>query len=314
MRARLLKYLSHNIQLGLLLVFFFIIAFFTLISSHFLSLDNLFNIFNQTATISIVAFGMTLVMLAGGIDMSVGSVVSLSAVACAIMLNAGLSIPAAMLFSVLIGMTFGFLNGFVSVRWGIQPFLITLGSMSIARGAALILSRGTTIYIENKTYLQIAGRAYIGPISVLFLWTLFFFILITFFMRKTAFGRRIRAVGGNPTAAKQAGIHVNRIRIGTFLISGALAAFSGLLLAGRLGSGLPTVGVGMELDAITATVLGGTGFQGEGGSLVGTLVGALIMGTVLNGLTILGINPWIQEIVKGIIIITAVLLFKLRSR
>jgi len=300
-------------QFGMVIVFLLLAILFSLLSPRFFSLSNFVNIANQTATVSVVAFGMTIVMLSGGIDLSVGSIVSLSAVVCALLLARGVSVGIAMISAVAVGIAIGFVNGFITVRWEIQPFLVTLGMLSIARGLSLILAGGKTVYIDSQPFLQMTGRGTIGPIPVLFVWTLIFFLLTTTFVRFMAFGRRVRAVGGNITAAKQAGLNTNWIRIQVFMLSGGLAAFSGLMLAGRLSSGLPTVGVGMELDAIAASVLGGTGFKGEGGSLVGTLFGALVMGTVINGLTILGVNPYIQEVTKGAIIVVAVILSNIRD-
>lgn len=292
--------------------FLILVVVFSSLSPVFLTYGNFINIANQTAIISVLAFGMTLVMLTGGIDLSVGSMVSLSAVVCALLLAAGYGAPPAMLCAILIGVGFGAMSGFVSVRWAIHPFLVTLGVLSIARGLALVLSDGRTIYIESEFFLNLTAQGYIGPVPVLFIWTMVFFCLCWIIMNLTTFGRKVRAVGGNIIAARQAGLATNWIIIRVFMLSGGLAAFGGLMMAGRLSSGLPTVGVGMELDAIAAAVLGGTGFKGEGGSLVGTLFGALIMGTIINGLTILGVNPYVQEITKGVIIILAVLIVKLR--
>lgn len=299
---------------GMVLVFLLLIAVFSILSKAFFSLDNFVNIANQTATVSVVAFGMTLVMLSGGIDLSVGSVASLSAVVCALLLGLRLSLVPAMLIAVAAGVLVGFLNGFLSVRWSIQPFLVTLGTLSVARGISLILSGGRTIYIDSAAFLSLTGRGRVGPVPVLFLWTLAFFGAAWVAMNLTTFGRRVRAVGGNLVAARQAGLRVDRLRVRIFMISGALAAFAGLMLAGRLASGLPTAGIGLELDAIAASVLGGTGFKGEGGSMVGTLFGALVLGTVTNGLTILGVNPYLQEVTKGGIIILAVLGANIRHR
>jgi ribose transport system permease protein len=299
-------------RLGIVIAFLFMVIIFSLLSSNFFTFGNFINIANQTATVSVVAFGMTMVMLSGGIDLSVGSIVSLSAVVCALLLGREVSPLVSMLTAVSIGIGIGFFNGFISVNWSIQPFLVTLGSLSVARGFSLILSGGRTIYINSKLFLAVTGRGSVGPIPVLFLWTLFFFTVTWIVMNQTIFGRRVRAVGGNIIAARQAGLRVNWIRISIFMISGALASFSGLMLAGRLSSGLPTVGVGMELDAIAASVLGGTGFKGEGGSLVGTLFGALVLGTIINGLTILGVNPYVQEITKGVIIVFSVLIANIR--
>ena len=293
--------------------FVLMVVIFSSLSPVFFTYGNFINIANQTAIISVLAFGMTLVMLSGGIDLSVGSLVSLSAVVCALLLGAGVATPLAMGAAILTGVVFGAASGFISVRWGVQSFLVTLGALSIARGLSLVLSEGRTIYIEPGFFLSLTAQGFVGPVPVLFTWTLIFFLLIWVLLNLTTFGRKIRAVGGNVVAARQAGLNTNWIVIRVFMISGGLAAFAGLMMAGRLSSGLPTVGVGMELDAIAAAVLGGTGFKGEGGSLVGTFFGALVMGTVINGLTILGINPYVQEITKGVIIILAVILVSLRK-
>jgi ribose/xylose/arabinose/galactoside ABC-type transport system permease subunit len=215
--------------------------------------------------------------------------------------------------SITTGIAFGAVNGFISVRWGIQSFLVTLGSLSVARGLSLVLSDGRTIYIESERFLSLTAQGFIGPIPILFAWTLLFFILVWVLLNLTTFGRRLRATGGNIVAARQAGLNTGWIIVRVFMLSGALAACSGLMMAGRLSSGLPSVGVGMELDAIAAAVLGGTGFKGEGGSLFGTLLGALLMGTVINGLTVLGIDPYVQEITKGVVIVLAVVLVSKRK-
>jgi ribose/xylose/arabinose/galactoside ABC-type transport system permease subunit len=299
-------------QIGIALAFLLMVIIFSLLSPVFFTYGNFINIANQTAIISVLAFGMTLVMLAGGIDLSVGAIVSLSAVVCAMLLAADVPTPLAMGASLSIGFAFGAASGFVSTRWGVQTFLVTLGALSIARGLSLVLSEGRTIYIDSDLFLTLTAQGYIGPVPVLFVWTLAFFVLSWVILNLTTFGRKVRAVGGNVVAARHAGLRTNWIVIRVFMLSGGLAAFGGLMMAGRLSGGLPTVGVGMELDAIAAAVLGGTGFKGEGGSLVGTFFGALVMGTVINGLTILGINPYVQEITKGVIIVFAVVIISMR--
>jgi len=304
----------HAPQAGMMLAFVVMTAVFSTLSPVFLTSGNIINIANQTAVISVLAFGMTLVMLSGGIDLSVGSLVSLSAVVCALMLAAAVPTPLAMAAALVIGVAFGGLSGFVATRWGIQTFLVTLGVLSIARGMSLLLSDGRSIYIEAPGFLNLTAQGSLGPMPMLFVWTLLFFALCWLLLNRTTFGRKVRAVGGNLEAARQAGIRTNWVTVRVFMLSGGLAAFGGLMMAGRLSGGLPSVGVGMELDAIAAAVLGGTGFKGEGGSLVGTLFGALLMGTVINGLTLLGVNPYVQEIAKGLIIIVAVVLVSLRKR
>jgi ribose/xylose/arabinose/galactoside ABC-type transport system permease subunit len=304
---------EHLPMLGLLAAFIVMLVVFSLLSPVFLSYGNFINIANQSAIISVLAFGMTLVMLSGGIDLSVGSLVSLSAVICALLLDAGAPIFLAAGAAITSGIAFGALNGFISVRWGIQSFLVTLGSLSVARGLSLVLSDGRTIYIESQRFMTLTAQGFIGLVPILFAWTLLFFVLTWVLLNLTTFGRRLRATGGNITAARQAGLNTGWIIVRVFMLSGALAACCGLMMAGRLSGGLPSIGVGMELDAIAAAVLGGTGFKGEGGSLFGTLLGALLMGTVINGLTVLGIDPYVQEITKGVVIVFAVVIVSLRK-
>ncbi|MDX1380384.1 MAG: ABC transporter permease [Xanthomonadales bacterium] len=312
MRSDFLR--RHAPQLGMIAAFAIMVILFSALSPVFLTFGNFVNIANQVAIISVLAFGMTLVMLGGGIDLSVGSIVSLSAVICALLLNAGVSTLPAIAAALAVGAGIGAVSGFISVRWAIQPFLVTLGVLSIARGLSLVISDGRTIYIDNEFFLALTAQGSIGRVPALFVWTLVFFALTWVLLNLTTFGRKLRAVGGNLQAARQAGIATGWVTVRVFMLSGFLAAFAGLMMAGRLSSGLPSVGVGLELDAIAAAVLGGTGFKGEGGSLVGTLFGALVMGTVINGLTILGVNPYVQEIAKGLIIILAVVIVSLRRR
>jgi ribose/xylose/arabinose/galactoside ABC-type transport system permease subunit len=301
-------------QIGIAIAFLVMVVIFSLLSPVFFTPSNFINIANQTAIISVLAFGMTLVMLSGGIDLSVGSLVSLSAVICALLIGAGVPALPAMMVSILAGAAFGATSGFIAVRFRVQTFLVTLGGLSVARGLSLVLSDGRTIYISSDFFLSVTAQGFIGPVPTLFAWTLAFFLASWVLLNLTTFGRKVRAVGGNIVAARRAGLRTNWIIIRVFMLSGAFAAFGGLMMAGRLSSGLPTVGIGMELDAIAAAVLGGTGFKGEGGSLVGTLFGALVMGTIINGLTILGINPYIQEITKGVIIVLAVVIISMRRQ
>lgn len=296
-------------QLGIIFAFIAMVVVFSALRPQvFLSVENMTNIVKQTATISVVAFGMTIVMLAGGIDLSVGSIVAMCGVVAALLLGQGMPIPVAVIAALALGVAFGWVNGLVSVRWRIQPFLVTLGSMSVARGLALILSGGKTVYIDNKPFLNLMGRGNIGPIPVLLIWTLVFLVFSWALISRSTYGRRVRAVGGNEIAARQSGVRVGRVKIIAFMLSGFLSGFAALMMAGRLSSGLPSVGVGMELDAITAAVLGGTGFAGEGGSMIGTIFGALVLGTITTGLTILGVDPYVQLVVRGIVIVLAVIL------
>ncbi len=248
-------------QLGIILAFIVIVAIFSILKPQvFLSMENLTNIVKQTAVASVVGFGMTIVMLAGGIDLSVGSIIPMCGVVAALLLAQGIPIPIAILAALLLGTLFGFINGFVSVRWKIQPFLVTLGSMSVARGLALIFSGGKTVYIDNKLFLNIMGRGNIGPVPVLLIWTLVFLVISWALINRSTYGRRVRAVGGNETAARQSGVRVGRVRRSpscSAVLCGFRRAHDGRQAVQRCERSVVN-GIG----CITAAVLGGTGFAG----------------------------------------------------
>jgi len=212
----------------------------------------------------------------------------------------------------------GTVPGGVTALGATHVCIRAVGPAEVVAEAIANLENGPTCFVgdmlrHGPLWKTARSGLSLGPAPVLFAWTLGFFALCWVLLNLTPFGRHVRAVGGNLEAARHAGIGTGGVIIRVFMLSGGLAAFGGLMMAGRLSGGLPSVGVGMELDAIAAAVLGGTGFKGEGGSLVGTLFGALVMGTVINGLTLLGVNPYVQEIAKGVIIVVAVILVSLRK-
>ena len=293
-------------QVSTIIIFIVVVAIFSILSPFFFSLENLNNILQQTAAISISAFGITIVLLAGGIDLSIGSVIAVVGVVCATIIQIGIPIPLAIAVGIGIGIIFGLFNGFITTQWSVQPFLVTLGTMSIGRGLALLISGGQSIYIDERMFGTIFSKGDVLGIPSLLFWTFGTLVVMYIIVSKSAFGRRVQAIGGNREAAINSGIKVKMITILVFMIGGIMSAISGMVIASRLGSGLPTVGQGAELDAIAAAVLGGTGFVGEGGNMLGTLMGALVIGTVVNGLTILGVNSYIQMVVKGVIIILTV--------
>lgn len=294
-------------QMATIIVFAVVFIIFSLLSPGvFLSFKNLSNIMEQTAAISIAAFGMTVVLLVGGIDLSVGAVIAVVGVVCARMVENGSHLILVALAALGIAVAFGLFNGLIITTWKVQPFLVTLGTMSIGRGLALIISGGMSIYLPDKNFAKIFATGKVLGIQSLVLWTIGSLIIIYIIVTKTPFGRRVQAIGGNEEAAVNSGVNVKRVKILVYIISSVMAALSGLIIMSRLGSGLPSLGQGAELDAIAASVLGGTGFAGEGGNPLGTLLGSLVIGTVVNGLTILGVNSYIQVVVKGMIIILTV--------
>lgn len=291
--------------LGIALVYVVLCILFASLSPRFLSVNNFSIIIGQTAAVTISAFAMTMVILSGGIDLSVGAIVALAGVVVAVLMQSHmpswLAVVAALGAAALVGL----INGAVTVRFAVQPFLVTLGTLSIARGSAELLARGGTVPILDSRFIDFFS-GYLGPVPIPALWTLVFLALSMIVLRHTLFGRRLYAIGGNEQAAIQAGTRVGLVKIGVYLMSGLFAGVASMISTARLSAGLPGAGVGFELDVIAAVVLGGTGFRGEGGSVVGTLFGALIIGTVSNGLTLMGVDPLVQKVVKGAIILAAI--------
>lgn len=310
-KIRLLS--SRNPVLGTLVIFILVIIAFTIFSPIknsfpvFISGENIKNILEQTAGISIAAFGMTLVLLVGGIDLSVGSLLALISVVSANLLEKyNFSIVLTVLICLCIGFTVGLLNGLIITRFRVQPFLVTLGTLSIVKGLAYVISQGESVYISNRMFGQIFVHGSILMIPVSVLWTIIFLFIMFILVSKTKFGRRVQAVGGNELAAITSGVNVKSIKVFSYVICGGVSAFSGMILVSRLGTGMPSVGAGFELNVIAAVVLGGTGFSGEGGNMFGTLLGSLVIGTIMNGLTILGVSSYIQDVIKGAVIILTI--------
>jgi len=293
---------------------FFILAalviIFSFLSDKFFQFENFASIGRQTAMTSLIAFGATFVITTGNIDLSVGSIVGLVGVTVAASLRAGFGVLGSSLIGLATGTLIGLVNGLLTAKVKIPAFLVTLGTMQIARGIALTVTNTRAVIIIDSTYTKIWGAGTIAGIPTSILWTIIFFGICFWLYHYTYFGNYVKAVGGNDTAATYSGINIDKIKILTFIIAGFLAAVAGLLMAARLKSGRPEVGSGMELDAVAAVILGGTALSGGRGKMFNTLVGSLIMGVIINGLIILGVQSNIQQIIKGTIIIAAVSLNK----
>jgi ribose transport system permease protein len=294
------------------IAFAFVFIFFsvTLYNDGFLSVFNIANIFRQTAIISVMAVGMTFVISAGEIDLSVGSITALSALSTALVLDAGLGIFIALIVGLLTGLLFGIINGIFVSKVGIPSFLVTLGMMGTIRGTAMWLTNTKPIPILNSTYNFWFGSGNIGQVPVLFFWIILIGTIGYIFYNKTTFGRHTLAVGGNEKAAKYTGINTALIKFKVMALSGLMAGLAGMLYAGRMQSGRYTFGQGDELSVIAAVILGGTSLFGGMGTIIGTLVGALMMGVINNGLIIAGLDVSQQMIIRGLIIIFAVALGK----
>jgi ribose transport system permease protein len=278
----------------------------TLSSDGFLTMNNSLNIIRQTAIISIMGVAMTFVMSAAEIDLSVGSIAALSSLTTALALQSGYGILGAIVAGLGTGFIIGLINGMLVTKVAIPSFLVTLGMMGIAKGLAMWVTQTAPVPIINETYVYIFGSGNIGSVPVLLLWTLVIVAIGHVMLKKTAFGRRVLATGGNPVAARYSGVNVQRTKLYVLIGSGLMAGLAGMLYAGRMHAGRYTFGEGDELSVIAAVILGGTSLFGGVGTVIGTVIGSLMIGTINNGLIIMGLDVSQQNIVRGLIIILAV--------
>lgn len=306
---RKFEYKEMLSKLGPLLALIVLIIFVSILSPSFLSLTNLMNLMRQVSTNALIAFGMTFVIITGGIDLSVGSTLALSSAIMAGMIVNGIDPMIAMTVSLIAGFVLGAVNGLLITKGKLVPFIATLATMTIYRGATLVLTDGKPITGLDETFIfQFMGRGYFFGIPFPIVITLVVFALLFVLLHKMSFGRKTFAIGGNEKASFIAGVKSNKIKIFVYSISGVLASLAGIILTSRLNSAQPTAGESYEMDAIASVVLGGTSMSGGKGRIFGTLIGALIIGTLNNGLNLLGVSTFYQQIVKGIVIIIAVLI------
>ncbi|MGD2049565.1 MAG: ribose ABC transporter permease [Chloroflexota bacterium] len=294
---------------GLILSFLLLCLALTLLSDRFLTANNIVNILRQSTINGIIAVGMTLVILTAGIDLSVGSILALSSVITANMLQTGLPVPVAILIGLGIGAGCGLINGVTITRASVPPFVTTLGMMTIARGFALVYTEGKPITGLPEAF-RFIGTGSIGPIPTPIVIAAAAFIIGTILLTRTSLGQFIYAIGNNPVAARYAGISVSLNITFVYVVSGLLSALAGLILIARLDSAQPTAGVAFEFDAIAAVVVGGTSFAGGQGGLGGTLIGVLIIAVLNNGLNLLNISSFYQPVVSGVVIALALLLHR----
>lgn len=295
----------YIIYIGFVVVF---VAFALLLRDDgFLTRNNLLNIVRQTATITVIAVGMTFVISCAEIDLSVGSVAGLSSVVTAMVL-ADYGLVAGIAAGLAVGLVVGSINGGLVSRLGIPSFLVTLGMLGIAAGVAQRITDSAPQPIRNDTFILIFGGGDFGPVPGLLVWLVLAVALGAVVLAKTRFGRQVLATGGNRTAADFTGVNTKRIKFQVLLISATAAAVAGMLYAGRLESGRFQWGAGDELSAIAAVILGGTSLFGGMGTVVGTMMGALLIGLINNGLILMGLQSSEQQIVRGVIIVLAVAL------
>jgi ribose/xylose/arabinose/galactoside ABC-type transport system permease subunit len=275
-------------------------------SDRFLSVYNLMNVVRQISIEGIIAAGMTYVIISAGIDLSIGSVLAFSGVfAVRLMSDFGVNIWLSIAAALLAGLIFGLINGFCVAHMNIPPFVATLGMMSIVRGASYLFTGGQSITCTVQSFRSV-GNGYLGPIPLPVIYMLLFYAALILILSQTRYGRYLIAVGGSEEAARLSGIRVSRTKVIAYSLTGLSAALSGVILASRLGSGQPIAGLGSELNVIAAVVLGGTSLAGGRGTVWGSLVGALLIGVLNNGLNLLGISFFYQQVVGGFVIILAV--------
>lgn len=292
-----------------------ILIFASVISRDFLSVTNIFNVIRQVSIISILACGMTFVILTGGIDLSVGSILGLSGALCAGALSAVtswsgsafLGIVCAILTALIVGTACGFFNGLFITKGSLPPFIVTLATLTLLSGLLLVYTNGAPIRVTDESYMFIGKGFVLGvPFPILIL--IVVYALAFFILQYTTFGRRVYAIGGNKEASRLSGIDTSKIETYVYALNGFLAGLGGIILTARLGAAQPTAGSGFELDTIAAVILGGTSLSGGQGFVLPTVVGAIILGVLDNILVLMNVNPFVSDIVKGGVILVAVLI------
>ena len=308
-------YFKEN--LGIIVAFLVLCVFLSVFpktSGSFFTRQNIFNVLRQISTNLFLACGMTMVLILGGIDLSVGSIIALSGcISAGCVARYNLPLPIALLMGLLVGLLVGMFNGAVISKTTIPAFIVTLATMNIAKGLAYVYTGGSPVRVVTKEW-QFLGAGYVGifPTPVVIL--VIVLIITAIIMNKTKMGRHMYAVGGNQQAAEFSGIKVEKVKFFVHAFSGLMAGLAGIVLASRMYSGQPTAGDGAEMDAIAAVVVGGTSMAGGSGKIGGTIIGGLIIGVLNNGLNLLNVNSFWQYVVKGVVILLAVFLDYFRNK
>ena len=300
---------------GIIIILIAEIVFFACANNLFFSYDNIIGVVRQVSFIGISAVGMTVVLITGGIDLSVGAMLAFSGIITAkLTVEAGMPLGFAVLIALLLGLMFGVLNGVLASKFRVPALIATLATQTVIKGITFLLTNAYSVKGISDDF-KFFGQGYIGgvfPVPVLFL--IVFFIFGWWLLNKTYIGRRIYAVGGNSEAARLAGINTSKITIGAYALCGLLTAFAGFMMAGRLGSGQPAVGSGFEMDVITAAVLGGVSIFGGKGNIINVVFGAIIMGALTNGMIIMGISEYWQWVAQGIVLALVVAVRNVNTR
>lgn len=309
------KQFKENQNLGTIAALIILIVFVSVLNPAFLQVNNLLNLMRQLIINGFIALGMTFVILTGGIDLSVGSTLAFTSAIFAGLLQNGMATGLAILITLALGLALGLINGILITKGKLAPFIVTLATMTIFRGLTLVYMDGRPISGPKDNFaFQFLGKGQVFGIPFQVILFLIVYIVLSTLLNKTSHGRKIFAVGGNEKASFISGIKIDKVKVLVYVISALMAVVSGLVLTSRLNSAQPTAGSAYEMDAIAAVVLGGTSMTGGSGSLTGTLIGILILGVLNNGLNLLGVSSFYQQIVKGVVILIAVLIDRKRNK
>lgn len=298
--------LANDYRAVIILVVFTIVL--GILNPRFLQVNNIANVLNQTSINALLAAGLTIVILTGGIDISVGSILAFTGATAAILMASDVNVLLVVVLALGIGISAGALNGLFISRWNLQPMIVTLATLSVFRGATYLITNGSPVGIKSDTFRTIGAGKFLNYIPIPVIIMVVLFAAGHFLLTRTPFGRHIYAVGGNEDSAYLSGVSVRKTKLMAYVLSGGLAAAAGLILTARLSSAQPLAGQGYELDAIAAAVIGGTSLKGGHGRILFTIVGALIIGMLNNALNLMDVSSYYQTVIKGLVILAAVLL------
>lgn len=301
----ILKKLLKTKEIGIILILVVLSILIQLKNPIFLTYSNIIDVCRNTSYTLVIAVGMTFVLIAKGLDLSVGSLTALGGLVSALAMTNGIPIPIAVLLGMMVGAAFGIINAFCIVKLNIPAMIATLGSMYMARGLVMIVTKGSPVFPLPEAFGNF-GKGYFLGVPYVVIIAAVLSIIAHWVLSSTTYGRKIYAIGGNAETAKFAGINVAMVTASCYVISGALAALSGILTAARMGSGQPSIGDGTEMTVITAVIIGGTSLNGGAGTILGTVLGALLMNVLTSGMNLVGVSPYWQKFVMGLIIIVAV--------
>ncbi|MHC1773678.1 MAG: ABC transporter permease [Flexilinea sp.] len=298
----IIQKVAQTRESGLVFVLLIVSLILSLVTNTFFTFTNIVNIFKQVTLVSIIAAGQTFVITSGGIDLSVGFVLGLSSIVMCELINLGVPIPLAILACLLCGVLFGIINGILITRLNLPAFIITLGMQYIAKGLINVITEGYSIMI-NSPFIMALGQGSWGHIPIMILFLPFVIIIINYIYTQTVFGNYVKAIGGNENAARLSGVNVDKNKVMVYALNGLLCGLVGVIITGRLNSGNPNAGLNYDMNTIGAVIIGGTALSGGAGTVIGSMLGALLLGVIRNGLTLLKVNMYWETVATGAIII-----------